>query len=703
MTNIINTIEIKLSQILKANNVAPLLSGEEQEAVAQLVTQTFAADSTSNGPTHDMLRAIMALVMQDDIMAKKTSNDARVNAFIPIILKAATNFHDEAINSLILDGQLVKGSAVGSDKEIVKLDAEGAEEIDPQTKKPIVLVPAGVKQEKADRVATFCNYILNEHMEHWFDSFNQLLMSIPILGYMFKEAYFDEFGKEIVSDLVYPTDVFVNAAAKNLTDSPISRIQIFSQNEIYQYMTAGKFVKYEMSSLLEQPETTDKTNDTANTNDYDQTVPVIVQHRVLDLDGDGYKEPYKIFVSKVTGKLLGIFKRFQDKDIIKNEKGDLLSIKAFNYFIKFGFIPNPNGTIYDIGFGYILFNLNKQSNSALNQLLKAGIRANLQRGFVSSDLRLSAGELKLEDDDWKIVRSTPGVAIKDNIIPFDSKEPSPTLFNLLQLLITLGKETGQINDANQGLINANVQPMSLLPMIERSLQSFKSIYKVLYLSLKKEFKNILYIIREHEEIFKDLYIKVVDDSEADFTKDVLETEINIIPASDIEIVTNLEKYSKASFLTQLINNPTIQQTELMKRILTAYKIEDADKLIVQQDAVDPMSSMMQVQQMIESQKVQIAQIENARKTAEAAAKTKVQDIEIAVKDAQIEKTRAETAKILKETQITVDQAKQADQIYQPTNQARANDQTSTNYPGGVPNVAGEPDNSNISGMPKNRA
>ena len=79
-------------------------------------------------------------------------------------------------------------------------------------------------------------------------------------------------------------------------------------------------------------------------------------------------------------KVLRITARFDAEGVKVNDKGDITSIDSLQYYTKFGFVPNPDGSFYDLGFGHLLGPLNEAVNTNINQLIDAGTLNNLQAG-----------------------------------------------------------------------------------------------------------------------------------------------------------------------------------------------------------------------------------------------------------------------------------------------------------------------------------
>lgn len=87
--------------------------------------------------------------------------------------------------------------------------------------------------------------------------------------------------------------------------------------------------------------------------------------------------------------------------MVVGENGKIVSIEAIQYYTKYGFIPNPDGGFYDIGFGRLLGPLNNSANTIINQLVDAGSLSNLQAGFIGKGLRIKMGESRFNQENGK--------------------------------------------------------------------------------------------------------------------------------------------------------------------------------------------------------------------------------------------------------------------------------------------------------------
>jgi chaperonin GroES len=169
-------------------------------------------------------------------------------------------------------------------------------------------------------------------------------------------------------------------------------------------------------------------------NDSSTPIEMLEQHCHIDFDGDGYAEPYIVYVRRDNKKVARIVARYTQKDIEVNESGVILSIKAEQYFTKYPFIPSPDGGFYDLGFGVLLGPLNESINTIINQLVDAGTMANTAGGFLSRGIKLRGGNYTFNPMEWKHVDTT-GDDLRKGIVPLPVREPSQVMFTLLNLLI----------------------------------------------------------------------------------------------------------------------------------------------------------------------------------------------------------------------------------------------------------------------------
>jgi chaperonin GroES len=345
----------------------------------------------------------------------------------------------------------------------------------------------------------------------------------------------------------------------------------------------------------------------------DKSAPhtILEQHRFLDLDKDGYQEPYIVTVDLNSRKVLRIVARYA-ADSVKMKGKKIVKIEPIHYFTMFPFIPNPDGGFYPLGFGALLGPLNDTVNTLINQLLDAGTLNNLQAGFLSRGIRMKGGITAFKPGEWKVVNST-GDDLKKGIFPLPTKEPSTVLFQLLGTIVQSGKELASIAEIFVGKMpGQNTPATTTMATVEQGMKVFTAIYKRLFRSLKKEFQklyrlNKLYLDPQKEFIVLDSGQQATV-AQSDYAGD----DTDIRPAADPQAVSEIQKLSKAQGLLELVQLGTVNPQEVTKRVLEAMQVENIGPLMQVQPKPDPEMAKVQAETQAKQQEMQMKmQIEQA--------------------------------------------------------------------------------------------
>ena len=290
-----------------------------------------------------------------------------------------------------------------------------------------------------------------------------------------------------------------------------------------------------------------------------------------DLDGDGYKEPYIVTVDYGSREVARIVARFRDTDVKYSAKGNIYKINPWDFYTKFSFIPSPDGSFYDIGFGIVLGPINNSVNSLINQLLDAGTLSNLQSGFISKGIRMKGGSVNFTPGEWKYT-NTVGEDLKSGIFPLPVREPSQTLFSLLSMMVSVGDKVASVPEIMTGDIpGQNTKATVALAAIEQGMKVFNAVYKRIHRSLSKEYKKLFKL----NSIYLDPkeYFTILDEGQEQGTEiakiDYSLEDVDVVPTSDPNVATEQQKLAKLEVIGQLLQLGTINPQEYTKRLLEA--------------------------------------------------------------------------------------------------------------------------------------
>jgi chaperonin GroES len=259
----------------------------------------------------------------------------------------------------------------------------------------------------------------------------------------------------------------------------------------------------------------------------------------------------------------------------------ILRIEPEQYFTKIPFIPNPDGSFYDIGFGVLIGSINRASNTILNMLLDAGTLANRQSGFLAKGIRVKGGDTRFKPGEWKVVEAL-AADLKNGIVPLPTKEPSTVLYNLLVFLIEAGNKLGSTVDMMVGENPGQNQPATTtMAVLEQGLKVFIAIHKRQFRALKNEYKKLYKLNAKYFSEMKDEYLEFINpmqEHEQEALEDYNGPADDVRPNADTSVITEAQRITKAQALLQLL--PLGLNVEAVKkRNLEAQKQENIQELL----------------------------------------------------------------------------------------------------------------------------
>lgn len=592
-------------------NIAAILDKRTLTDIAANVYDEYKIDKESRADKEkEWDDAIRAFELKRE--AKSFPFDKASNIKFPLLFTAAMQFAARAMPALLQNGKVAKGKVIGND-------------------------PGGMKAEKAQRTADYLNYQLLERDDIWLSETDTMLHQIPIFGMALKKVYHDpERGN--VSELVGVRDFYVNASYPSLDRAPryTQRFELYPY-EIEERIRDGRFVKFDVINSENPEEDADKSTDVASFEDKSRPHEFLEQHRRIDLDEDGYGEPYIVTLHVPTRTVVRIVACFGEQDITLtvgnqaipaaqyatmglNEPAEVLKIERQDYYVKYGFIPDPNGGFYDIGFGSTLFDVSSAISSIMNQIIDAGTLQNAGGGFIGKEFRMKAGEMRMSPGVYKQT-TFAGDDIRKAIVPMQHPGPSAVLFDMLGFLVDLGDKVANTPDVVTGDTGQTAQTATTtLALIEQGLKVFTGIMGRMLRALNSELAALYKLNARYGDQRE--YQMVIDRPDADIAADFGDGTADVVPVADAASSTDMQRMAKAQVLMPFMGletgqpDPMFNQLELRRRLLEAASIPNIDQ-ILQQPQPDP----------VQQQAV---------------------GLDLAQKEADVQKTKAETVKVLTE-------------------------------------------------------
>lgn len=509
--------------------------------------------------------------------------DKAANIKFPLIRTAVLQWASRAVPELLKNGEVCKYKIVGRD-------------------------PDGKKQRRGYRIKNHINWQILEKMPRWFDERDTLFTQVAVVGTSFVKTWFDPI-KSICRSETIPYDcLIVNNSIKSLEDAPrITHLFPMSDNDLVEQMRWGFYREMDVDTL---------------TRDIEDVKAIYHEmaecHCWWDLDYDGYDEPYIVTMHKASGKILRIQARYSPESIQRNKKGQIKQIIADQYFSDYHFMPPPDNSFFQDGFGTILLDTNETINTILNQLINAGHLATTQGGFLGSELRATKETINIGPGEWKMLNNAEGANLKDNVVPLSYKEPSATLYQLLLFLIEQSNSLTSTTDVVTGNQDdlQNVSPNTIMSLMQQSLKVYSSISSRMMRGFKKELTKLVVLNSKYVNIEE--YLELIDPSMEElqemFDQDgnfldyqALLTEYDIVPVVDNNIASETEMLMKSqqifNMATQWAQFGVFNLHEVGGYVLRAASVEGSEKLVnPPPDPNQPNPEMIKMQ--AEMQKIQ---------------------------------------------------------------------------------------------------
>ena len=493
--------------------------------------------------------------------------DGACGVYHPILSEAVVKFQSETILATFPASGPVKTQIIG------KMNRE--------------------KQDAASRVQEDMNYQLTEKMPEYRSEHEKLLWSLPITGSAFKKVYFDPSLNRQVAMFVPAEDIIVPYGASDLQSSPrITHRMRKTENEIRKLMAQGFYMDVDLPDPQEVKTEIEKrqNEETGVSATKDERYTIYECHCEFDMPGfedtkDGRTTqialPYVVTLLS-TGEILAIRRNYLEDDPFKQKR---------MHFVHYIYIPGYG--FYGFGLIHLVGGFAESATSILRQLVDAGTLSNLPGGFKSKDLRVKGDDTPIAPGEWRDVDVT-GMSLKESIIPLPYKEPSSTLYQLLNTIVEEGRKFASIADLKIADMSGQTPVGTTLAILERTLKVQSAVHARVHVAMRHEFKLLAQIIRDYT---KPIYNYEVHGDRLAKMEDY--DLVDVIPVSDPNATTMAQRVVQYQAALQLAQGaPDIYDIPLLHRqMLEVLGIKNVDKIIPLEDDFrpeDPVSENMNI-------------------------------------------------------------------------------------------------------------
>ena len=450
------------------------------------------------------------------------------------------------------------------------------------------------KEMQANRVQNFMNYQLTEQMPEYFDEFERMLFHLPLIGSSFKKMYYDATIKRPKSEFIPIDQFYVSYYASDLRRADRYTHVIYrSPNDMKRDMSLDIYNEIDLpqAGTPEQGPMEEKMNTILGfspSSDNDPQYVLLEQHCYLELpepynDPDGVALPYIVTVEERSKKVLSIRRNFNQDDPNREKK---------IHFTHYRFVPGFG--FYGFGLMHFLGNLTMTATAAMRALVDAGQFANLPGGFKAKGVRVVGDNDPIAPGEFKEVEST-GIDLSKAIVPLPYKEPSSTLYQMLQIVSAAGQKFA---DSSEQIIsdNSSYGPVgTTMALLEASSKFFSAVHKRLHKSQKDEFRLLASI--DYEYLPSKYPYEIPNANQQIFRRD-FDGRVDVLPVSDPNIPSKAHRMMMAQMALQLAQNspPGMFNLEALNRtILNSANMPNIEEILPpkqEPQKLDPVSDSM---------------------------------------------------------------------------------------------------------------
>ncbi len=437
-------------------------------------------------------------------------------------------------------------------------------------------------EQQAQRVKDYMNYLIMDTMKEYESEFDSMLFHLPLAGSTFKKVYYDVPLGRVVSKFVPADELIVPYTATSLDDAEavIHTVKI-SENELRKQQVNGFYSDVELGppGTDTNGELSKKERELEGTKKTGKNEPVYTLlecHVNLDLEGfedvgadgepTGIKLPYLVTVDEGSRKVLSIRRNYAPDDLKKTK---------IQYFVHFKFLPGLG--FYGFGLIHMIGGLSRTATAALRQLLDAGTLSNLPAGFKQRGVRVRDEASPIQPGEFKDV-DAPGGNLRDAFFPLPYKEPSPTLLNLLGVVVQAGQRFAAIADMQVGDGNQGAAVGTTVALLERGSRVMSAIHKRCYAAMKNEFKLLSKIVSQYlpPEYPYDVVGGARNIKQADF-----DDRVDVVPVADPNIFSMSQRITLAQTQLQIAtSNPQLHNMyQIYRNMYNAIGVKDVDAVL----------------------------------------------------------------------------------------------------------------------------
>lgn len=540
---------------MDSKNLLLELNEGEVNKLCTEVFDGFEQDLESRRPWEEKHAKYLEVYHQQDIAANMPWEGSAIES-MPLLTEACHQFQGRAYKAFFPARKFISSIPIGIDD------------------------PTSEEYKNAERLGDYVNTKLSFEDKQFKKDKNMMFLSAALHGSDFSKTYKKDGSPKIqrvrAQDLVVPYLV-----GPVPIDSVERKTEIIYRGE---YEARKLFEQGLFASMPEVYQNDGTLNDTINevveeaqgiskssVSRFGQC-QFLEQHRFWEING--IVLPVIVHADYTSQKILAVYPRFRAGDD---------TYAPVEYYTHYKFFPDTDG-FYGNGYGHLIGRINTGVNKILRQCIDAGELANIgnMSGFVSDALGTKGGDFVLDLGKFsKIPRSVENV--RNAIYQMQFPGPNASYMQLMELLQATAQRIASTTDSVTGDVNKVLQPVTIMTMLEQSLQLPTSIMEQMASSMEDELEKYYTCLQQCTT--SNVLYAAPGKAVQMITPEDMNTKVKMALIMDPRNITSQQKLAKAQALYDFaMQNPLVAQNPnaiyaVSRRVLEAMDVEEMDEVL----------------------------------------------------------------------------------------------------------------------------
>ena len=553
-------------------NLAEVLPEDVLSAISDDLMLLFEADKASRQDWDEMYAKGMELLgFSMEERTKPFKGACGVQH--PLLSEAIVQFQSQALKELMPAGGPVRTQVLGK-----------------ETRERLM---------QAARVKDFMNYQITIKMPEYTPDVDQMLFHVGYGGSAFKKVYFDYDKNRMVSKMIPADNLYIPYFGSSvMTECERITYRVpMSMNAYRKAVVRGQYLDLAEGSVdNEQSQIKEAQDKELGVSPSGEEEEIFLLEFQVDYDLPGFEDkgkdgkptgiklPYIITVDEISNKVVGVRRNWEEDSEDK---------KREEYYVHYILVQGPGA--YGLGFLHLIGGLSKTASASLRQLTDAGTLVNLPAGFKAKGARIENDDVPISPGEWRDM-DAGGMDLQQSLLPLPYKEPSQTLFTLMNFCVESGRRMASITDLQVGDSNQNAAVGTTIALLEKGSSVMSAIHKRLHYSQGLELRMLAQGFAKY--LPPEYPYDVPGESRKIKAKD-FDDRIDVIPVSDPNIFSVAQRITMAQTQLQLAQSaPQMHNMyEAYRRMYEAIGVRDVDSILISQDVdkpKDPASENSQV-------------------------------------------------------------------------------------------------------------